>query len=176
MRKEHFVQTQYRFAELSETAKDHAKQKFASWDGYSWGDDALESIKALAKHFGGSMTNWSIDWFNSSHSDATFRMPDDLTFKDIEQRLDELGTYNPETLRGNGDCELTGICFDEDAIDGFRLAFIGGELDLNELMQAGFHTWLSACQADCEDQYSDETFGENCEANDYWLDERGNLA
>ncbi len=174
-KKRHTVQTLYRFDELSETAKEHAKQREAEAIGYNWGDDAIESMKELAKHFGGKMRRWEIDWFASSYSSAEFEMPDDWDFKRIETELMELGEYNPQTLRGNGDCKLTGMCADEDAIDGFRAAFISGELDLGQLMQAGFDTWLKACQADCEAQYSDEVFSENCEANDYWFDESGEL-
>ena len=166
--------TEYRFAELSEKAKDRAKQRAAESIGYSWADEALDSIKALAKHFGGRMVDWSIDWFASSYSSARFDMPE-MDRKEIAELLAELGTFDPDTLKGHGECKLTGVCFDEDAIDGFRRAFHAGESDLGELMDAAFDSWLKAAQADAEDQYSDEQFAENCEANDYWFTEDGEL-
>ena len=50
------------------------------------------------------------------------------------------------------------------------------ECDLDELMQAAFKTWLTAAQADCEDQYSDGTFGETADANNWDFHENGTLA
>jgi hypothetical protein len=165
----------YTYSELSEKARDAARQDFAASEGYSWADDAMASIQALAKHFGGTMRNWSIDWFNSSYSSAEFSMPS-LDESEIEELLGELGEYNPETLKGLGDCKLTGFCADEDAIDGFRQAWHDGERDLDGLMQSAFDSWLKAAQADCESYYSDEQFAEMCEANGYEFYENGDLA
>ena len=41
-------------------------------------------------------------------------------------------------------------------------------------MQSAFRAWIKACQADAEDEYTDGTFGEHCEANEYefWEDGR----
>lgn len=193
----------YRFSELSDKAKERVKYDWMSSDGFVWGEEYLDAIKALAKHFGGKMYDYSIDFFNSSPSYAKFSMPEpdeepsgdwggepmlrsDLGDAPTEavawdtsaapevggetrRLLKQLGTYDPVTLKGHGECKLTGYCGDESAIDGFREAFFGGERDLNALMQAAFDTWLAAAQADCADQYTDEQFSENCEANDYWF-------
>lgn len=78
-----------------------------------------------------------------------------------------LGTYNKRTGKGHGECKLTGFCADECAIDGFRIAWRKGERDLTKLMEAAYDTWIKAAHADCEDQFSDEQFSENCEANGY---------
>ncbi len=156
----------YRFAELSAKAKDRAKQDVAAIEGYPHADEAMASINALAKHFGGSMDDWSIDWFAASHSSATFNMPCGWTRDEIASRLAELGEYNPETLMGTGECKLTGYCADEDAIDGFRMAFLSGESDLEVLMDAAFDSWLEAGQSDCEAGYEDDEFGQYCDAND----------
>lgn len=133
----------------------------------------MSSLNTLAYHFGGVVSDYSIDWFGGSHSYAKFRMPE-LDKAEIAARLAELGSYNPETLKGDGECKLTGFCADDDAIDGFRIAFAEGEADLEKLMQAAFDSWLKAAQADCEDQYSDEQFGETCDANEYEFYENGN--
>lgn len=167
----------YRFEELSEKAKDRVRYNEKAAIGYSRDDEALASMNALAKHFGGRMYDYSIDWFASSHSYARFEMPEDMEEEEIARRLGELGTFNPETLKGNGDCKLTGYCSDEDAIDGFRAEFFkqkkAGQIDLESLMQAAFKTWLKAAQDDCEHQYSDEALTENGEANDYWYEANG---
>lgn len=166
----------YSFSELSDSAKEHAKYDHAAIFGYAWESEAMESIKALAAHFDGKMTNWDIDFFNSSYSSAKFDMPDDMTKSEVKARLLKLGSYNKRTNKGNGDCVLTGVCHDEDAIDGFRIAFFNGETDLNSLMQAAFKTWLKACHADCEDQYTDATFTDYSDSNELQYFENGKIA
>lgn len=165
-----------KFSELSANAKQRAKDDYANNHGYSWEDEALDSMKKLAEHFGGTVrNNYSIDWFGTTRSWMYFDMPDDMEPEEIRRRLDQLGTYDAETLKGHGDCALTGVCHDEDAIDGFRIAFLRGKTDpdLNKLMEAAFDSWLKACHADAADQYTDDTFGEHCEANDYEFYENG---
>lgn len=166
----------YTFAELSDKAKQRAKDQFAADMGFSWGDEYLASIKALAAHFDGKASNWSIDWFASSYSSMSFDMPDEMEPDEIAARLAKLGTFNPETLRGNGDCLLTGYCGDEDCIDGFRAAWHKGERDLKKLMDAAFDTWIKAAQSDCEAQFKDDTFQETAEANNWEYEEDGSLA
>ena len=163
----------YRFAELSDEAKERAKQEYASACGYSWSTEALDSLKALARHFGGELSDWSIDWFGGPSS-ASFDMPE-MDRDEIAAELAKLGEYNPETLKGIGDCKLTGYCADESAIDGFRVAFVAGESDLVALMDAAFDAWIKDAQSDCKWQFSDEAFGEHCDANGYEFDERGEL-
>ena len=177
MRTETHEVTIYRFRELSPAAKDRARQWYQCQGdgGYNWSAEALDSLKALAQHFGAKLSRYEIDWGNNTHSAARFDVPDeDPTREELAEQLAELGTYNAETLRGDGECKLTGYCHDEDAIDGFRLAFLReGQSDLNKLLQAGFRSWLAACHADYDDFYSDEQFAEHCEANDYEFTEDG---
>lgn len=169
-----YTMTAYRFTELEAKAKEIAKQKFKDNHGYAWGDEALASIKALAEHFNGKVKNWGIDWFNDTNSHMQFDMPE-MEREEIKNLLDELGDCDPETLMGHGYCALTGYCSDDDAIDGFRKAFVLGEVDLDRLMKAAFDPWLKAAQQDCADQYEDEQFADHCDANDYWFDESGNV-
>lgn len=174
--------TVYRFSELSDKDKDYAMNKHAEYFGYSLADDALISLRKLAEHFGGSLTDYDIDFFACSHSSASFDMPeqdftegDDLPSIRLKEQIDALGSYNPKTLKGNGDCVLTGYCADEDAIDGLRQSYHSGERNLTKLMQCAFKTWLRACQSDCEAQYSYDDFSEMCDANDYLFYENGRL-
>jgi hypothetical protein len=172
MRTRNFTQTIYRFSELSDKAKQRAKDDYANAEGYAWQAEQMDSLKALAAHFGGELADWSIDFFGASHSSAKFAMPE-MSAKEIKELLGQLGTYNKRTDKGHGDCKLTGFCGDEDAIDGFRIAWRNGERDLSTLMDAAFDSWLKAAQTDCEYQYSDEAFAEHCEANDYEFHEDG---
>lgn len=162
----------YRFSELSESAKQRAKDEHANLFGYAWADDSLMSIQALAKYFGGKLSDYSIDYFNASYSSLSFKMPE-MEAEAIEAGLSQLGSFDPETLKGLGDCVLTGFCMDESAIDGFRAAWNDGERDLEKLMEAAGESWLEAVHDDCADQYSDATFEDFCEANDYEFLENG---
>jgi hypothetical protein len=165
----------FKFSELSENAKQYAKDSYARFESYPHSDDAFDSIKALAKHFGGKVADYSIDWFAASYSSMDFSMPE-LTAKEIKARLAKLGTYNKRTGKGHGECKLTGYCMDESAIDGFRSAWRKGERDLDALMQAAYDQWLIDCQSDCESFYSDENFSEHCDINEYEFYENGEQA
>lgn len=160
--------TIYRFSELSQEAKQRAAAEQQSLFGYAWSREALDSMQQLAKHFAVKVVAWSIDWYACSPSTMKFSMPEGMTKREIHRRLKELGTYNEVTLQGHGDYKLTGMCLDEAAIDGFRLACLRDNItDLRDLMEAAFASWLKACQVDAADEYSEETFGGYCEANDY---------
>ena len=165
----------YEYGELLDRAKERARQDHVEAVGYARGEEAMDSIKALALHFGGKMVDWSIDWGNASRSSAEFSMPE-MAEKEIREKLKTLGSFNKRTLKGRGDCKLTGVSFDESAIDGFRWAFHRrNERDLNLLMQAGFESWLKDVQSDFEYQYSDEGLKENSEANGYEYTQEGKL-
>lgn len=165
--------TLYKFDELSDKAKQAAKDKHAAIMGYAWRREALASIEKLADHFDGKVHDYNIDWFNRFGCSMSFMMPE-MGVELIQERLSQLGTFNPETLEGHGDCKLTGYCHDESAIDGFRKAFMrDGYQDLGRLMNRAFKSWIDACCADCDDQYSDEQFSETCDANEYEFLENG---
>jgi len=164
-----------KYAELSPSAKETARQNYAATEGFISGDEALASIKALAEHFGGKVANYEIDWSGGfCHSTMSFEMPLRWSPRtEIERRLIALGDYNSETLKGLGDCKLTGVCYDEDAIDGFRKAWHDGERNINKLMEAAFRSLLAHCHSEYEDFYTDESFAEHADANDYEYYEDG---
>ena len=166
----------YKFEELNEKAQENARQwwrNVTAGDSYSWADESMKSIKALAEHFGGRVSNWSIDWFNNSHSTMDFEMPEYMTEKEISTRIHKLGKYNHTTGRGLGDCVLTGYCADESAIDGFRLAWRRGERDLDVLMQSAFKAWLKDCQDEAIAQLDDEYIDEVLTINEYYFESNG---
>lgn len=162
----------YKFEELSDGAKEKAKQDYAAAFGFGYSDEAFASLKKLAEHFGGKLENYEVDFFAATYSQAHFDMPE-MSRCEIRKRLKNLGPFDPKTLKGLGECKLTGCCTDEYGIDGFRAAFYNGETDLQKLMQAAFKSWLKACQADAEDEYTNETFAEHCQANEYEFYENG---
>lgn len=167
--------TIYNFDELpTDTAKQQAIDDYASHAGYVWAQEALLSLSRLAEFIGGTLKDYSIDWFNNSRSYATFEMPE-CDEEYIKSLLDLLGDYDPETLKGKGSCVLTGCCFDESAIDGFRKAFHNGERNIDRLMQAAFENWLKDVQSDCADSYTFEQFAENADANNMEFTEDGEI-
>ena len=65
--------TLYKFSELTATAKARAVRDYGtSGEGYHFADEAMASIEALAAHFSGRVSDWSIDWLNSSQSSMRF--------------------------------------------------------------------------------------------------------
>ena len=190
------LKTSYRYEELSEAAKENAKEWLNS-EGYNWSGEAIITLQSLAKHFGGRVSDWSIDWSNPSGSSVTFSMPD-ISYGEFSRLLSELGAVSPETGKGVGDCKLTGVCFDEDAIDGLRAAFAslpvpdetdrygedGDDIadwdlidsdDIAELMHSAWWNLALACRDDYESQFDDENVSDTCEANGYEFDKNGNF-
>lgn len=168
----------FTFAELSEDVKQTVKDKYAELHGYERHDEAMDTLKAMAEHFDCKLADWEVDYFNTMHSSAKFvsKIHGETPAMDeveIFAMIDALGSVDPETGKGSGECVLTGFFLDEDAADGIRQAWAEGVTDLNDLLQAGFESWLKAAQADCEDFYSDEQFAEMCEANEWEFYEDG---
>lgn len=164
----------YKFEELSRAAKDNFKTYWREHMGYDGAADAKKSFVALINHFDGRLQEYSMDWNNLNHSSVRFIMPE-MSKEEIAARLNELGAYNPETLKGLGDCKLTGYFMDEEAIDGFRIAFCSGEHDLTKLMKAAFKSWKKAAKEDYKWQLSDECLTETAEANEWEFTEDGQL-
>lgn len=164
----------FTYDELSEDAKQAVKDSWAMHNGYNSSDEAIDSLNAIAEHFGGKVLDYQVDFFGSTYSSCKFDMAgtDD---DEVEELLDELGSYNPDTLKGHGECKLTGTWSDEPLIDGFRKAWFDGERDIYRLMDKAFDSWFKVCQEDCEYQYSDEAMSENCEANEYEFYEDGSM-
>lgn len=169
--------TVYKFSELSDRAKQYAKQWHQDIMGFSWNVEYIASLEALAQHFGGRIWDYSYLWDKSGPSFVEFSFDDDnANVEEVNTKLEELGRYDKETLRGFGDCKLTGFCADENAIDGFRIAWMrDGYRSMDNLMQAAFRSWLSAAQAEFDDQYTDSQFSEQCDANEYLFHENGEL-
>lgn len=166
----------YSFDELSEDAKQKALQDYSIEDTYHWDNEALQSLKKGLEHFNCSLENYSIDYLEPHRN--SFRLDlyyDHYGEDELYELIESMGSYNPETLRGNGDCKFTGVCFDEDFADGVRKEYYSGERDLHELMMAGIGTWETAVQRDCEYQFSEEGYKEHCEANEYEFYEDGSM-
>lgn len=178
----------YTFAELSDEAKQAAIYQDQSHSGWFRADEYMASLKALAEHFGSSVVDYELDWGNAcgpSSMEFNARAQEDSGLSKtawaahLRAKLRELGTYNRRTLKGHGDCKLTGCSTDENAIDGLRWAFYrDGERDLNVLLQAAFDSWIKAAWADWKYDYDPSEKGgyaETAEANDWRYTEEGRI-
>jgi hypothetical protein len=175
MRTETTTRTIYQFEELNDSAKEKARNGYLEGFEYFHGDDALDSIKALAEHFNGRLYDWNVDYSSAARSSLKFSMPEMSAFE-IRCKLGQLGKCNPQTGKGIGECKLTGMCFDEDCIDGFRDAWRNGERDLTELMRSAGESLLHAIECDYDYQTSNEAVDESIIINEYDFDEFGNIA
>lgn len=164
----------YSFNELSKDAQETAIENVReNITDYYHDRDALNSLKEFAKHFNSELKGWEIDFFNTSFSSVKFAEVEEMEESELKELIMQMGEFNPETLKGLGDCKFTGVCFDEDAADGARKAFFAGERDVNEILQAGFNTWLKSVHADTDFLTSDEGIKEEIEANEYDFTEDG---
>ena len=154
----------YKFAQLNRKSKDYAKQKEREYFGYEYEAEIVATMRALAKHFDCELLEFDVDFFSSDSYYVRFYVPR-MNVAEINKRLTKLGSYDKKTGRGHGDCVLTGWCCDEDCIDGFRAAWRSGVKDLNKLLQAAARSLVGFARADYEDQYTDYTFADFCEAN-----------
>jgi hypothetical protein len=169
----------YDYNELEPDAQERALDDFRQDFEFFGGDEAVDSLKAYADHFGVTLRDYNLDPSNANLSDAKFELDwdeDEYTEEYIEEQLDAAGNYDPETFKGHGDCLLTGVCYDENLFDGFRIEFMDGERDMMALLQSGFYELAKAVEADYEYQTSSEAFAETAEANEYEFNEDGSWA
>ena len=168
----------YTFDKLSESAKQKAIEKNAYNSEYFWGNDAIKSLEKFAEHFNCELKNYSIDWCEKYRCEVSFNVPEymqNISKKELKRYIMSMGKFDKKTLKGIGECKFTGVCFDEDAADGARIAFLNGETDLKEILYAGYESWIKAGISDYEYQISEAGYTEQCEANDYEFDIDGNM-
>ena len=170
----------YKYSELpTEDAKERARNWFTTEMEYSWANEAIESMKAFLEKFHCSLNDYSINFLEPFRNDFSISYPKFLRSSEkicfIESVLKDLGSFNPETLKRNGDCKLTGMCFDENLIEGLRIEFSKGETDMQELIQAGLSEWEECVRKDYEFQFTEEYLKEVFAANEYEFNEDGSI-
>ena len=166
----------FTFDELSDKAKQNAIETWSGGQEYFWGDEAIESLKQFVDHFNGNLSNWNIDFLDPYRNEYKLDLPKGMEDEEILNLILSLGSYNKDTLKGDGECKLSGYCMDESLGDGIRESwFNDGERDLRELVMAGINQWEIDVRKDCEYQCSEEYFAECCEANEYEFTEDGEL-
>lgn len=156
----------YKFSELSQQAKEEAKYNHASTFSFFDEKEVINTLEALTRHFGASIRTYEIDWSGGcSPSWAEFDAP--------EIKEDELEALVKSLGDGSGNCVLTGVGYDEDAIDGVRKAYRNGERNVEKLLEEGFRTLVAAAHAEYAAYYEDENFAEIADNNDWEFTKEG---
>lgn len=170
----------YTFSELSAKAKEKALENWncSKNNTYFCGDDAIKSLEKFVAYFGGELLRYSIDFLEPAHNEynINYLEHEDITKTELKNLIKGMGSYDKKTLRGNGDCILTGVDSDENLFDGARKAYFSGERDIEKIINEGIKFWEKACQEDYEYQYTEEFFSEHSEINDMNFFEDGKLA
>jgi hypothetical protein len=147
----------FKFNELSEAAKEKARDWWRTDIDFAWSDESLGSIKAFCEHFGASLTSWSVGVcspyeFATDATNANFR---GLKVADIDR--DQMPTGYCL------DCTLWFTMHDEFKRTGdAKAAFV-------EALDQAFREWRSDMESQMEDDYIDE----NLEINEYTFTEDG---
>lgn len=149
--------TIYKFHELSEPAKERARDWFRENHETAWGDESLESIKRFCSEFGARLTDWSIGAY----------APINYTVKT------DNSNFRGRKLRDfSRDFMPTGYCLDCSLWMTFYDVFKrtgDAKAAFDAAVWQGFTDWKN----DIEHQYSDEYAEEWIEANDCEFNENG---
>jgi len=166
----------YKFNELSDDAKDAARDWYRTDLEFCWADEWRESLKGFCDHFPAAARDWSISTWSYSYVEIESTESDDvneLTGIRLWKWLNNTGHFNAKTL--SGEYPLTGFYGDELLLDPIRefRDRPNSTTTLPELMQACGDAWLMAYIAEWEYSYSDEAVDENIICNEYDFDEDG---
>lgn len=152
--------TIYKFHELSESAKERARDWFRKGYEPAWNQESRESIERFCEEFGARLTNWSIGAFS----------PVDYTVK-----FDNSNFRGRKLREFSRDFMPTGYCLDCSLWVTFYDVFKrtgDAKAAFDTALWQGFVDWKN----DIEHQYSDEYVDECIEANEYEFTEGGDLA
>ena len=149
----------YSFEELSEDAKDTARDWLRNGLEYPWWDESKGSIRAFVEHFGGQMLDWSLgergrDYVKTDITPENFR---GLKLKDFKP------DYMP-----------TGFCFDSN-LWGTSHKEWKQTGDPAYAFQQAIEDALCAIARDVEWQSTDECLDETLKLNDYRFTEEGRV-
>ena len=149
----------YQFNELSDEAKERAREWWRENLDYPWWSDAEASIRAFCDHFGVRVKDYSIGAYSPSHLDTD---AENGHFRGIK-----LKAINREAMPTGYclDCALWQTFYDEFKRTGSALyAF-------NEAIDAA----VKEVREDMEYQYSDESVDEMLTINEYEFTENGKI-
>lgn len=151
--------TVYSFDELSEAAKDKARQWWLDGMEYSWGEESRESIEAFCQYFGISLKSWCVDAWSYDYS---------------------LSQYGNDNFRGmklshfDREHMPTGYCLDIDLWQTFFDVFKANG-DAKHAFECAVNAGFKAWRDDCAYQQSEEYVDECLMINEYQFTENGKV-
>lgn len=151
--------TIYTFDELSESAKENAREWYRRGIDYPWWDEVQSSLREFCDEFGIKVEDYSIGgrgaFIRTNADNSNFRGR-------------KLSQFDREAMP-------TGFCFD----CALRYTFADEWQktgDALESFKSALELFLREVENDVEYQYSDEAVDESIEANGYEFDENGGAA
>ena len=141
----------FKFNELSEAAKETARDWWRSAGESFFGDESLDSIKTFCEHFGARLTDWSVGAYApySYDVDAPHSLFRGLKVADVDRNQMPTGYCL--------DCTLWYTFHDEFKRTGCASKAFEAALD------AAFKDWRSDMESQLENDYIDE----HLEINEY---------
>lgn len=149
----------FKFDELSDSAKEKAREWYRSNVDFNWSDENKESIDAFCGHFGIRLTTWNVapystPDYSAEYFNSHFR---GLKLKDFDRDHMPMGYYL--------DCTLWMTFFDQFKATGCaKKAF-------DAALWAGFIGWRNDMESQLENDYIDE----HLLINEYEFTENGKI-
>lgn len=145
------------FNELSDSAKETARDWYRDGMEYFWWDDAIDSIKKFCNHFNVGIKNYEVgafcySWMTTTAEGQHFR---GLKLKD----------HDPDKMQ-------QGYCLDLDLWREFHEVWKDSG-DPLKAFNSAIDSAIDSVKKDWEYQYSDESVDENITINDYEFTEDG---
>lgn len=134
----------FKFDELSDSAKEKARDWYRSHSDFHWMDESKESITAFCDHFGITLKSWDVQPYSSPNysvelSNSHFR---GMKLKDFSRDHMPTGYYL--------DCDLWITFYDKFKATGCaKTAF-------DAALWAGFIGWRNEMENQLSDEYIDE--------------------
>lgn len=209
----------YSIDELCEESRKRAYERWLAVHDYTWADEVRDTMNALEREFDAVPRDWQYDasshWFGGPSFGPTWT-GDRLSLSGNRARAYLWSNFGhlllePRTaFRGklrfrsrvifdrvyDGTCPMTGVSFDNDALDPLAYFCFGVKWDekegkrvmvphderwkwasttVEDVIRDCFDALLKAAQEDCRYHESFEYFTEECEANEWTFERDGRM-
>lgn len=185
----------YKFDELSDDAKEKAREWYRDGLEYPWFQELADSLKGFEKSLPIEIKDYSYG-LEANRSYINYEITDD-NIQDLKglrlrrwlinnfwnalekgefQSTGHKSRYSKMTKKVS--CPFTGFCMDENLLDPIR-DFINRPNDketFESLIDECFESFINAISKDIEYYYTDESVDENILANEYEFTENGKTA
>lgn len=149
----------FTFDELSDRAKEKAREWYREGAEFPWLEEHKASIDAFIDHFGAVLKGWNIGPWSPPDYDVEF---DNSNFRGVK-----LSQFTGQEM-------LTGFCADSDLWGTFRAEFKrtgDAKIAFESAVRVGFEAW----RTEWEYSLSDESADESIRANEYEFYENGEV-